>query len=734
MDFAPAWANGTDLPPAGCADRSPGALIHPPRLVTLGSIGKRSLMSHDVAHDRGPVTEPAAPPSEAAQGAYRRDIDGLRAIAVLAVVIFHAGFGGLPGGFLGVDVFFVISGYLIGGQIFREAAVGDFRFSHFYARRVRRILPALYVLLAVMFVIGALILTPLELKELGKEAFAATFGASNILFNTAGGYFDPAADHLPLLMSWSLGVEEQFYIAFPILVLLCLKFRPRLFLPVLVVASLVSFAGSILLTHLDPKAAFYLLPTRAWELGLGAVLALWERKAPAKALSRGLGDGLAAGAVILLIAAMTLYRPAYAFPGWYALAPTVAATALIATSGSRINRAVLSWSPLVFIGKVSYSWYLWHWPLFFLDRILAPGGKGLPPILLLAISFGLALVSWRWVEQPFRRRKLTHRAVLLRYAGLAVLVALPALTFFVTDGWPTRFSPEVQALSAASRAARSDPCLAPYGAAAPRNLATCLPASGAPRLIVLGDSHASAIAPGFKAVAAQNRLGFGQVTKSSCPPLWGYAREVPGRSGHLSQCLAFQQQAFAIVRDDPKVEVVVLAGYWSSGLTLTSTAGTDVSLSDALTDTIARLEAMNKRVILVNDVPTFDFDPYVRIIGGMIPARQALSRALYAQAAPSFVAKRGDLLPDAAAPILSSVARAHPNVLFLDPVQRLCDQTGCRYGGPAALYYFDFQHLTATGAGVAVGSLPLKDRPDERVKHPASPEQPPVRRSVESHD
>jgi peptidoglycan/LPS O-acetylase OafA/YrhL len=689
-------------------------------------------MSHDVAHDRGPVAESAAPPAGVAEGAYRRDIDGLRAIAVLAVVIFHAGFGGLPGGFLGVDVFFVISGYLIGGQIFREAAVGDFRFSHFYARRVRRILPALYVLLAVMFVIGALILTPLELKELGKEAFAATFGASNILFNTAGGYFDPAADHLPLLMSWSLGVEEQFYIAFPIIVLLCLKFRPRLFLPVLIMASLVSFAGSILLTHLDPKAAFYLLPTRAWELGLGAVLALWERKAPAKAPSRGLAEVLAAGAVILLGSAMTLYRPAYAFPGWYALAPTAAATVLIATARSRINGVILSWRPLVFIGKISYSWYLWHWPLFFLDRILAPGGKGLPPVLLLAISFGLALVSWRWVEQPFRRRTLSHKSVLLRYAGLAVLVALPALAFFATDGWPTRFSPAIQALSATSREARSDPCLAPYGATGPRNLATCLPTSDTPRLVVLGDSHASAIAPGFKAVADDNGLSFGQVTKSSCPPLWGYAREVPGRSGHLSQCLAFQQRSFALVRDDPKIEVVVLAGYWSSGLTVTSTTGIDVSLADALAATIGRLEALNKRVILVNDVPTFGFDPYVRVIGGMIPARVALSRALYAQPPPSFVARRSDVLPDAAAPILSSVARTHPRVVFLDPDQRLCDPAGCRFGGPDALYYFDFQHLTATGARAAVGSLPLRGGRDEVVKHPASPERPPG--EPKSHD
>ncbi|MBW8859784.1 MAG: acyltransferase, partial [Caulobacter sp.] len=204
----------------------------------------------NVAHD----SEPAGSPT-AWTGAYRPDIDGLRAIAVLAVVVFHAGFHGLLGGFIGVDVFFVISGYLIGGQVFREAVAGEFRFSLFY---------------------------------------------------TAGGYFDPASDHLPLLMSWSLGVEEQFYIVFPILVLLCLRIKPRLFMPILVAGTLVSFAGSIALTHLNPKAAFYLLPTRAWELGLGAVLALSERRACAWTVPRPVADVAAVAAVAALAAAMAL--------------------------------------------------------------------------------------------------------------------------------------------------------------------------------------------------------------------------------------------------------------------------------------------------------------------------------------------------------------------------------------------------------------------------------------------
>ncbi|SFJ40041.1 acyltransferase family protein [Caulobacter sp. UNC279MFTsu5.1] len=663
-------------------------------------------MIQEATLDTSRSAEPDSAPIAWA-GAYRPDIDGMRAIAVLAVVVFHAGFSGVFGGFIGVDVFFVISGYLIGGQVFREAVAGEFRFSRFYARRVRRILPALYVLLAVMFGLGALLLTPLELRELGKEAFAAIFGASNLLFYTAGGYFDPASDHLPLLMSWSLGVEEQFYIVFPILVLLCLKIRPRLFMPVLVLGTLVSFAGSIVLTHLNPKAAFYLLPTRAWELGLGAILALSERRSSAWTPPRPVADVAAFTAVAALAAAMALYRPAYAFPGWYALIPTIAAAILIATPDSLLNRKVLSWSPFVFIGKISYSWYLWHWPLFFLNRILAPDGKGLPPAALLILSVIPAAASWRWVEQPFRRRVLGETAVLARYGVVAALIALPALFFFLADGWPGRFSPAVRQMSRTVSEARTDPCLAPYGAVSPQNPAACLPTSAAPRVLVLGDSHGSAIAPGFKALAAREGFGFGQITKSSCPPLWGFAREIPGRVGHLAQCQAFQREAFAYVERHPEIEVVVLASYWPSDMILTDGKGADVPLADALDDTVARLTAARRRVILVDDVPTFRFDPYGRIVGDLIPAR-AMAQRWFSRTPGVFAARGDEIFDDPATAVLRSTAKAHPAATFFDTKARLCGAEGCRYGAPGALYYFDFQHLTATGAGVATGDFTLR--------------------------
>ncbi|KQZ17993.1 acyltransferase family protein [Caulobacter sp. Root1472] len=663
-------------------------------------------MIQEAAPNAARAPEPVGSPTTWT-GAYRPDIDGLRAIAVLAVVVFHAGFHGLLGGFIGVDVFFVISGYLIGGQVFREAVAGEFRFSQFYARRVRRILPALYALLAVLFGLGALLLTPLELRELGKEAFAAVFGASNLLFYTAGGYFDPASDHLPLLMSWSLGVEEQFYIVFPILVLLCLRIRPRLFMPILVLGTLVSFAGSIALTHLNPKAAFYLLPTRAWELGLGAVLALSERRASAWTIPRPVADVSALAAVAALAAAMALYRPAYPFPGWYVLVPTLATAILIATPGSLFNRRVLSWSPFVFIGKISYSWYLWHWPLFFLNRILAPNGQGMPPLALLVLSLVPAAASWRWVEQPFRRRALGEKTVLVRYGAVAMLIALPALLFFLTDGWPGRFSPAVRQMSRTVSDARADPCLAPYGAVSPQDPATCLPASAGPRVLVLGDSHGSAIAPGFKALATRDGFGFGQITKSSCPSLWGFVREEPGRPGHRAQCLAFQRETFTYVERHPEIQVVVLASYWPSDMTLVDSQGASVPLADALNDTVARLTAAGRRVVVVDDVPSFRFDPYSRVVGDMIPARAAAQR-WFARTPGVFTAHGDEIFDDPATPVLRSVANGRPGVTFFDTKARLCGQEGCRYGAPDRLYYFDFQHLTATGAAAVTEGFALR--------------------------
>jgi len=655
-----------------------------------------------------PLSRKAAAAAGAQAPAYRPDIDGLRAISVMAVVLYHAGLP-IPGGFVGVDVFFVISGYLIAAQIYREVAERRFTFRGFYARRARRILPALAGMLVGFLLLGSLVLTPLELRELGKEAVAAILGLSNLLFFSGGGYFEPAAEYDPLLMSWSLGVEEQFYLIFPLIVLALVRLPERRRIGVLAVLSLLSFAGSIVLTHVNQKAAFYLIPTRAWELGLGALLALWEHRRP-QAAAFGAGSAFAEGAALLggalILAALFAYSPGFEFPGAFAALPTLGAVLLLASRASGFNRWVLTCRPLPFIGKISYSWYLWHWPVFYLQRAFAGGAPSQPAPVLILVSFALAVLSWRFIEQPFRARRAPEWRVLSAYGALICAVAVAGALFYVAGGAPGRLGPQAQRMAGAVAASRASPCLAPYGATSPANVAVCLPTDGRARAVILGDSHADAIAPGVKALVQAHGLGFGEMTKSSCLPLLGAGRALPDRPSHLDECLRYQDQAFRYVEQHPEVKVVVLAGYWSAGLQLETRAGQPEALGVALDDTIRRLEAMGRRVVLVRDVPIFRFDPYARTFAEFMPLRRWFAQRL-AGAEPGVAAAAAETVPDTSGDLLAEISRRRPEVFVIDPARALCSQGACRYAADGAVYYSDFQHLTASGARQAMAGVDL---------------------------
>lgn len=666
-----------------------------------------------------PAASLAAAPAASHATGYRPDIDGLRAIAVVAVVVYHAGIAAIPGGFVGVDVFFVISGYLIGGQIFREARAGTFSFASFYMRRVRRILPALYAMLLVMLAAGLLLLTPQELRQLAREAVAAVLGLSNVLYYLGGGYFAPAADYNPLLMTWSLGVEEQFYLLFPFLVLGLLRFRIAP-LPALIALSLLSFIGSIWLLGRDPNAAFYLLPTRAWELGLGAALALWE-------IDRRPGSGggtraawfhhaAAAMGLALIAGSLVFYDKSSPFPGFFALLPTLGTALLIAAPGSAFNAGPLSSGIATFIGRVSYSWYLWHWPLFYLNRVLGGGHGGLPPLALILSSLGLGILSWRFVEQPFRHQNAPPSRMLSAYAAAGAAVIGMHVAIYLADGWPGRFSPLVREFAETARQSRGNPCLAPYGATALQKPSSCLPATGGERLVLFGDSHASALAPGIRSLAERLGLGFGEMTKSSCHPLFGYAAEVQQRPWHWAECIAYQQAALAHIERHPGIRTIVLAGFWSSADRGFRPAGrepgTSVGLEQALVATIERLRAMGRQVVLVQDVPLFRFDPYARMVGHLIPARAAVAGWLGNGVAGDFIGTPDEIIPAPAAAAVSAAAHGR-GVPLIDPARWLCGPAGCRYGTGDKLYYFDFQHLTLQGALAAIGEAQL-DRRDMR--------------------
>jgi len=372
---------------------------------------------------------------------YRGDIDGLRAVAVLAVLFFHAGLS-FPGGFIGVDVFFVISGYLITRLIVNELDRGSFTFANFWTRRLRRIWPAASVMTICTLAAGALLLDPSGFHQLATDAIAQTAMVANVQFMRGADYFGVAAELRALLHTWSLAVEEQFYLFHPFAVVLIWRWKRQALLPVFIVAGLLSFILSVGALDRYPSATFYMLPTRAWELLMGAALAVWPTRVGLKPASRTL-LGLAGLAMVGV--PMFVYDRATPFPGLAALPPCLgtALLILIGTDGTtRISRA-LAWEPMRRIGLISYSLYLVHWPILALMRSLtAPDEPTLVwRVAALPASFLLAYLSYRFVEQRFRHAKRPARVgrVVLGSAAIAAFTIFVSVLIRQSDGWKGRF-------------------------------------------------------------------------------------------------------------------------------------------------------------------------------------------------------------------------------------------------------------------------------------------------------
>lgn len=358
--------------------------------------------------------------------AYRREIDGLRALAVVPVILFHAGFEGLRGGFVGVDVFFVISGYLITSIILSEKETGTFRLAEFWERRARRILPILFLVIACCIPAAFLLLDQFELHSFSKSVLAASLFYSNFHFWKDGGYFETAAELKPLLHTWSLAVEEQYYIFFPLLILLAWRFGKRGMVALLALIAFASFALCLWASENAPDAAFFLLPMRIWELAIGAFIAFYRFRNEVRNVRGWAGEMLSLAGLLLIVVAFLTYSSAISFPGFYALVPTLGAALLIlfATPDNWVGR-FLATAPMVGIGLVSYSAYLWHQPVFaFLRHLHQELSLGVT-FLGIGFVFGLSLLSWKFVERPFRNRLNMPRARFFKVIvalGLAIIL------------------------------------------------------------------------------------------------------------------------------------------------------------------------------------------------------------------------------------------------------------------------------------------------------------------------
>lgn len=612
---------------------------------------------------------------------YRADIDGLRAIAVACVIGFHYFPKSARGGFIGVDVFFVISGFLITSLIAEEIDRGHFRFRDFYARRARRIFPALGVTLAATLAIGAILLDPSEYKALGLHVAAGAGFLSNALLWFESGYFDEAAEFKPLLHLWSLAIEEQFYILWPLALYVCARLRRPLW-ALAVACGAASFALNLYLAQTDQAADFYFVFSRIWELLIGAALALTVPNA-LHARQR-LANAAAAIGLALIVGGLTFIDSAHPFPSWRALAPTLGATLLIAAGpGALINARLLSNRVAVAIGKISYPLYLWHWPLIAFARIREGGEVG-PPLRwgLIVLAIALSQLTYLYVERPIRLGP--HPAKRAAFAALAIAaLALVGLQDFRAGGL---FFPNAAMVTVSNAGdvgsaeftqyikthfAPCDPNVFPPFAKGREDIVRCAQSTpGAPPdIVILGDSHAQQLFLGVAEALPKRNVAF-------------YIRTAPP----LLDDPMFAS-VYPAIAAEPRVKTVILTASWDAKA---RELPRGVSLSLEMGRVLHFLRNAGKTVYVVSDVPGFPFHAGRCKFSGRLglPALCDEDEAVLDR-------QLGSYLPD-----LTAAVAANPGARLIDIAHTFCSGRVCSMAAGGTLFYRDGSHLNINGSRV----------------------------------
>ncbi len=622
----------------------------------------------------------------------RQDIQGLRGIAVVSVVLYHAWSHLLPGGFVGVDVFFVISGFVITNTILRDAAAGRFSVAQFYRRRIRRIFPALYTVLAFVLTASWFLLPPLDFLELGKSAFATIFFSSNFFFLVHTNYFDGVANLKPLLHTWSLAVEEQFYFVFPLLVVFFLHYRPRWLRPTLILLSIASLAVAAAMLHAHPSATFYLAPPRAFELLLGAIIACPGLRAD---VPQRLRDGLSLVGLSMIVIALAVFNDTTPFPGPAALLPCLGAAMIIGAGigdgAASIVGRLFSTRPFTFFGDVSYSLYLWHWPIFVLARHYFGSSLGIPTI---SACIGMAvLASWLsliFVERPFLDRR-NDKMVFLRFGLAAIaLASIPCLLVVHSKGVPHRFSNSSLALfsTTADFNHRRADCHGEDGAPIPygRNCIFGDQASP-PDVAVWGDSHGAELVAVIGELLAQQHRSAMEITASHCPPALNYSPK------GYTHCPVHNQETLDRLSADADIKTVIVTANFSAY----KDDRFDLMLG-GYRDAVTRLHSTGKCVLLVYPIPTFDFNPPevlgIRNQHGASLETVGISRQTFREENQQAVH------------LLDSIYSAGGFERVI-PEEILCDANFCQAHSPRkGVLYYNNDHLSMTGARLIANQLP----------------------------
>lgn len=632
---------------------------------------------------------------------YRPDIDGLRAIAVISVVAFHAFPNLVPGGYVGVDIFFVISGFLISSIIIKGLDQNNFSFADFYARRVLRIFPALIVVLGSCLIFGWFTLVPHKYQQLGQEIEAGTTFVANILFWRQSGYFDTSAEAKPLLHLWSLGVEEQFYIVWPLILYLCARARMKA-LPVILAIMLASFAANCYTVRIEAADAFYLPHTRFWELLAGAFLA-WVRLSGATKIKSAIDQSFQArtgrhisladvealvGTCLIAIALYRLNKDSV-FPGWRALLPVGGAFLLISAGQQAwLNRNILSNRWIVFAGLISYPLYLWHWPVLYFLRtnMLVPTAAQLAGAV--ALSFLLAWLTYVVVELPLRRYKVRWRSLRATATATAAVMAAVLGTGVATnlaDGLPHRNLDNVASVLQYQKYNywidyRNDYCLL-FGKEqvfSPVCVEADKVAAGAPVLAIWGDSHGAHLYRGIKDNPASGSFALAQFTSSSCPPVFDFDKVGVPLCRTINDSVRKEFERI-------KPKVVLLAHDWPQS--------EKENALDRLAGTVDILRSMGtERIVLIGPVPHWEGtlpDVLSRYVGDRrsttLPGRMTFGVNHHMEDIDRNMAERAAKL----------------GIEYISPIEHLCNAEGCLTmvpDAPDVPTAWDAAHFTREGS------------------------------------